>query len=63
MASGRGKAVGPDLSSIGRQATLVEIEEAVNDPGARIRTGYALATAIVGMAAFIEKRSAEWKGR
>ena len=37
MALGRGKAVGPDLSSIGREMTLAEIEEAVRTPSARIK--------------------------
>jgi mono/diheme cytochrome c family protein len=36
MALGRGKAVGPDLSSIGRELTLAEIEESVRTPSARL---------------------------
>src|SRR5271170_2392697 len=40
MVFGRGKAVGPDLSSIGRELTLPEIEEAVRTPSARIKPGY-----------------------
>jgi PQQ-dependent dehydrogenase (methanol/ethanol family) len=43
MVFGKGLAVGPDLSSIGRQLTAAEIEEAVQRPGARIRPGYQVA--------------------
>jgi hypothetical protein len=35
-----GKAVGPDLSSVGREMTLPEIDEAVRQPSARIKPGY-----------------------
>ena len=41
MVMGRGKAVGPDLSSADKEMTLEEIEQAVRQPSARIRTGYA----------------------
>jgi PQQ-dependent dehydrogenase (methanol/ethanol family) len=40
MAQGRGKAVGPDLSTVGRELTLDEIDEAVRRPSARIKPGY-----------------------
>ncbi len=40
MVLGRGKAVGPDLSSVGREMTAGEIEEAVRQPSAKIKTGY-----------------------
>jgi len=40
MALGRGKAVGPDLSSIGEEATLAELEESLRNPAARISAGY-----------------------
>jgi len=40
MALGRGKAVGPDLSNVGREMTLKEIEDAVNRPVAKIAAGY-----------------------
>ncbi|MBI2685927.1 MAG: PQQ-binding-like beta-propeller repeat protein [Acidobacteria bacterium] len=43
MAMGRGKAVGPDLSSIGRELTLTEIDEAVRQPGERVKPGYQVA--------------------
>jgi mono/diheme cytochrome c family protein len=43
MALGKGKATGPDLSSIGRELTLSEIEEAIKDPAARVKTGYQIA--------------------
>ena len=37
MALGRGTAIGPDLSSIAREMTLSEIEEAVRQPSLRSR--------------------------
>jgi PQQ-dependent dehydrogenase (methanol/ethanol family) len=40
MALGRGKAVGPDLSSVGSEMTLNEIDEALRQPSARIKPGY-----------------------
>ena len=40
MVLGRGKAVGPDLSAIGQEMTLGEIEEAVRQPSAAIKPGY-----------------------
>jgi PQQ-dependent dehydrogenase (methanol/ethanol family) len=40
IALGRGKAIGPDLSSIGRQLTLQEITTALVDPSASIAAGY-----------------------
>jgi PQQ-dependent dehydrogenase (methanol/ethanol family) len=40
MALGRGKAVGPDLSAVGREMTLDEIDEAVRQPSAKIKPGY-----------------------
>ena len=40
IALGRGKAIGPDLSNIGRQLTLEELTTALLDPNASIATGY-----------------------
>jgi PQQ-dependent dehydrogenase (methanol/ethanol family) len=40
IALGRGKAIGPDLSSIGRQLTLQELRTALVDPSASIAEGY-----------------------
>ena len=40
MALGRGKAIGPDLSAVGREMTLAEVDEAVRRPSARIKPGY-----------------------
>jgi len=37
---GRGTAIGPDLSSVGRQLTMVELTKALTDPGATIAQGY-----------------------
>ena len=39
-AQGRGGSNGPDLSSIGRQATLSELEQSLRQPDARIAAGY-----------------------
>lgn len=44
MVMSRGKTAGPDLSSIGRELTLAEIEDAVKRPSARIRPGYQMAS-------------------
>jgi PQQ-dependent dehydrogenase (methanol/ethanol family) len=44
MVMGRGTAVGPDLSMLGRELTLLEIEESIRRPAARIKAGYELAT-------------------
>jgi len=43
MALGKGKAVGPDLSTIGRELTFAELEEAVRKPAERIKPGYQMA--------------------
>ncbi len=43
-AAGRGGSTAPDLSAIGRQLTLAELEQSLTDPGARIAPGYALVT-------------------
>jgi PQQ-dependent dehydrogenase (methanol/ethanol family) len=43
MALGRGKAAGPDLSTVGRELTLAEIDEAVRQPAARVKPGYQMA--------------------
>ncbi len=40
MVMGRGKASGPDLSSIGREATREDIGESIRRPSARVRPGY-----------------------
>jgi len=45
MISGRGKAVGPDLSDVAREMTVDELHEALIDPGAHITPGYQLVTA------------------
>ena len=45
MVRGQGKANGPDLSSIGRQLTLPELEQALNDPDAHIAEGWAVVDA------------------
>jgi PQQ-dependent dehydrogenase (methanol/ethanol family) len=39
-AQGRGGTNGPDLSNIGRQATLSELNQSLKDPDARIAAGY-----------------------
>ena len=39
-AQGRGGSNGPDLSSIGRQATLAELEQSLRQPDAHIAAGY-----------------------
>ena len=44
MVKGRGKAAGPDLSSVGRDMTYAEIEEAVRQPAAKIKPGYQMAS-------------------
>src|SRR5579862_5396587 len=42
--NGRGNSTnGPDLSSVGRQMTLAELETALSDPSARIADGYGVA--------------------
>ena len=40
MVGGRGRAIGPDLSNIGSEMTLKEIEEALLHPSRRITPGY-----------------------
>ena len=40
IAGGRGKAIGPDLSNIGRELTLEELTTALVDPSASIAIGY-----------------------
>lgn len=42
MSMGRGKAVGPDLSTIGRELTFAEIDDSVRQPASRIKPGYQL---------------------
>jgi len=44
MALGRGSAVGPDLSNVGREMTLDELQEAVLKPSAKIKPGYQTVT-------------------
>jgi PQQ-dependent dehydrogenase (methanol/ethanol family) len=41
-ALGRGQANGPDLSNIGRQLTLSELEQSLKEPSARTAQGYAV---------------------
>lgn len=43
-ARGRGRGVGPDLSGIGRQATLAEITRKLKNPGASVPDNYATVT-------------------
>jgi putative heme-binding domain-containing protein len=45
MAHGRGAAIGPDLSSIGRQMTPAELVTSLTDPNAAIARGYSMASA------------------
>ncbi len=40
MVMGRGKAVGPDLSAIGREATADDLRESIRRPSAKLRAGY-----------------------
>jgi PQQ-dependent dehydrogenase (methanol/ethanol family) len=40
MVSGRGKAVGPDLSNVAHELTLDELRQALVDPSAQIAPGY-----------------------
>ncbi|HUS04669.1 MAG TPA: PQQ-binding-like beta-propeller repeat protein [Bryobacteraceae bacterium] len=40
MVRGRGKAVGPDLSNVGREMTLGEIRQVLRDPSSRVTPGY-----------------------
>jgi PQQ-dependent dehydrogenase (methanol/ethanol family) len=43
-AMGRGKSIGPDLTSIGRQVTAADLERKLANPGAQVSDGYALVT-------------------
>jgi PQQ-dependent dehydrogenase (methanol/ethanol family) len=47
IARGRGAAVGPDLSNIGRQMTIPELSRALVEPDAAIAQGYATARAVL----------------
>lgn len=42
MVFGQGAAVGPDLSAVGREMTLDEIQYALRDPSAKVKPGYAV---------------------
>src|SRR2546426_426113 len=42
MVRGRGTAIGPDLSNVGRELTMSELREALLKPDARITPGYEL---------------------
>jgi PQQ-dependent dehydrogenase (methanol/ethanol family) len=44
MVRGRGKAIGPDLSNVGREMTLGDIRQVLRDPNSRITPGYQLVT-------------------
>lgn len=44
MVNGRGRLLGPDLSELGVERTLPEIEQSLRAPGARITPGFGLAT-------------------
>jgi PQQ-dependent dehydrogenase (methanol/ethanol family) len=48
MAFGRGKAVGPDLSSLGSEMTVEEIRQAVLHPSKSIKAGYDVVNARLG---------------
>jgi PQQ-dependent dehydrogenase (methanol/ethanol family) len=43
MVMGRGTATGPDLSTIGGELTLMEMEESIRQPAARLKAGYQIA--------------------
>ncbi len=43
MVMGRGTAAAPDLSSIGREMTLPELDDAVRNPSAKVKAGYTIA--------------------
>jgi PQQ-dependent dehydrogenase (methanol/ethanol family) len=43
-AMGRGKGVGPDLTNIGRQATLAELTRKLRDPNSQVSDSYAIVT-------------------
>jgi len=45
MVSGAGAAIGPDLSNVGREMTVDEIQAKLVNPNSRIAPGYELATA------------------
>ncbi|MEJ7607100.1 MAG: c-type cytochrome [Bryobacteraceae bacterium] len=45
IVNGRGGVIGPDLSRIGQERTIAQIEEALRSPGVKIRPGYQLITA------------------
>ncbi|MEZ5399411.1 MAG: PQQ-binding-like beta-propeller repeat protein [Bryobacteraceae bacterium] len=47
MALGRGAASGPDLSTVGRELTLGEIEQSIRNPSAKIRPGYRSVVAVL----------------
>ncbi len=44
MVSGKGRAIGPDLSNVGREMTAPEIQKALVNPSAQISPGYDLVT-------------------
>ena len=44
MVRGRGTVNGPDLSEIGRQSTLAELQRSLTDPSAQLTPGYVTAT-------------------
>ena len=44
MVSGRGAAVGPDLSNVATELTVDQLRDALIDPGVRIVPGYELVT-------------------
>jgi len=41
-AMGRGKSIGPDLTNIGRQVTVADLERKLADPGKQVSDGYTL---------------------
>ena len=42
MVAGKGSPIGPDLSNLGHEMTLAELQTKLKDPGSRITTGYEL---------------------
>jgi PQQ-dependent dehydrogenase (methanol/ethanol family) len=54
MVDGRGVAGGPDLSNIGQQITLGELEQSLADPSAVLTAGYARATVTLKSGAQLE---------
>jgi len=54
MVQGRGRAIGPDLSNVGREMTVNEIEEALLHPDRSITPGYEIVKVRLGNGQIIE---------